>query len=118
MLDPPRIDDLMARLAAADPGQNRPPAAKLGRAPFESLMGVMLSAQSRDAMTAKAKQKLLRRARTPEAILELDEAAIAALIKDCGLYNTKARNLKRMSSALLERHGGVVPKTRRKSRKK
>ncbi|HRY23168.1 MAG: endonuclease III [Geminicoccaceae bacterium] len=112
MLDPARIDDLIARLAAADPEQNRPPAAKMGRAPFESLMGVMLSAQSRDAMTAKAKRQLLRRARTPEAILDLDETEIAALIKDCGLYNTKARNLKRMSAALLERHGGVVPRTR------
>lgn len=112
MLERSRIDDLFARLAATDPEQNRPPAAKMGRAPFESLMGVMLSAQSRDAMTAKAKRQLLRRARTPQAILELDESVIAGLIKDCGLYNTKARNLKRMSAALLERHDGIVPRTR------
>jgi len=112
MLDKDRIDELFRRLALADPEQGREPSAKLGRAPFESLVGVMLSAQSRDAMTARAKRQLLERAPTPEAILALDETAIAALIKDCGLYNMKARNLKRMCAALLERHGGVVPKAR------
>ncbi len=112
MLDADRIEELFARLAAADPEQGREPEAKLGRKPFESLVGVMLSAQSRDVMTARARKRLLERAATPEAILALDEATIADLIKDCGLYNMKARNLRRMCAVLLERHGGVVPETR------
>lgn len=100
------------------PEENRPePAdraieAKLAEDPFGSLVGVMLSAQSRDAMTARAKRRLLERAATPEAILALDQAEIAALIRDCGLYNMKARNLRRMCASLLERHGGVVPDSR------
>lgn len=119
LLDVDQIDRLFAVLAAAAPEENRPAPkdraieAKLGRDAFGSLVGVMLSAQSRDAMTALAKRQLLERAATPEAILALPEAEIAALIKPCGLYNTKARNLKRMCADLLERHGGVVPASRR-----
>ncbi len=118
MLDANQTNRLFAILAAAAPGDNRPAAAdraidaKLGGDSFASLVGVMLSAQSRDAMTARAKQQLLARAATPAAILALAEAEIAALIKPCGLYNMKARNLKRMCAALLERHNGVVPATR------
>lgn len=119
MLDADQIDRLFAVLAAAAPEENRPvPAdraieAKLGKDAFASLVGVMLSAQSRDAMTALAKRQLLARAATPEAILALPEAEIATLIEPCGLYNSKARNLKRMCETLLQRHGGVVPATRR-----
>jgi endonuclease-3 len=118
LLDGDQIDRLFAVLEAAAPEENRPaPAdraieAKLGQDAFGSLVGVMLSAQSRDAMTARAKRQLLERAATPEAILALPEAEIARLIKPCGLYNSKARNLKRMCAALLEQHGGVVPSTR------
>lgn len=118
MLDADQIDRLFEVLAAASPEENRPAPrdraieVKLGRDPFGSLVGVMLSAQSRDAMTAKAKRQLLDRAATPEAILALPEAEIAALIKPSGLYNMKARNLHRMCRALLERHAGVVPETR------
>lgn len=118
MLDADQIDRLFAVLAAAAPEENRPVPedraieAKLGRDAFGSLVGVVLSAQSRDAMTALAKRQLLERAATPEAILALPEAEIAALIAPCGLYNMKARNLRRLSAALLERHGGVVPSTR------
>ncbi len=118
MLDADQIDRLFAILAAAAPEENRPePAdraidAKLGSDTFASLLGVMLSAQSRDAMTALAKRRLLARAATPEAILALPEAEIASLIKPSGLYNAKAKNLKRMCAALLDRHDGVVPKTR------
>mgnify|MGYP001821938498 CR=1 FL=1 len=118
LLDPDQIDRLFAILAAAAPEENRPePAdraidAKLGSDAFASLVGVMLSAQSRDAMTAQAKRQLLARAATPKAILALDETEIARLIKPCGLYNMKARNLKRMCAALLDRHGGAVPESR------
>ncbi len=121
MLKADQIDELFRRLAAAAPEEDRPTPrdpghpiqTKLGRDAFGSLVGVMLSAQSRDAMTARAKRQLLAMAATPEAILALPEAEIAALIKPCGLYNMKARNLKRMCTALLEHHDGVVPATRR-----
>jgi len=121
VLEADQIDELFRRLAETAPEENRPTPrdrnhpiqTKLGRDAFGSLVGVMLSAQSRDAMTARAKRQLLTVAATPEAILALPEDEIAALIKPCGLYNMKARNLKRMCAGLIEHHRGVVPATRK-----
>lgn len=102
---------LFERLHALDPDQNVPPA-KIRRDPFESLVSVMLSAQSRDEKTAKAAAQLFAVARTPEAILALAPSEVAALIRPCGLYNTKARNLHAMCRDLIDRFGGRVPSTR------
>lgn len=79
---------------------------------FRSCVSCMLSAQSRDANTAAAAKALFKLARTPRTILALPDEVIADAIKPCGLYNVKTRNLKKMCAALLDDHGGVVPKTR------
>jgi endonuclease-3 len=52
---------------------------------------------------------LFRRARTPRRLAALSESEILALIRSCGLAPGKARNLKRLAQALLERHRGQVP---------
>lgn len=103
---------MLGRLAAAAPKEGQAPQAKLAANPFRALVSVMLSAQSRDAMTARARDKLFAVADTAEAILALPPQQLASLIKDCGLYNIKARNLQRMCRALLDQHGGEVPTTR------
>ena len=79
---------------------------------FRSCISCMLSAQSRDANTAKATHQLFALASTPEAMLQLDEATIAQAIKPAGLYNRKARNVLKFCAALLSEHDGVVPSTR------
>ena len=63
-------------------------------------------------MTARASAKLFAVADTPPAILALEEEELAGLIKDCGLYNMKARNIRKLCQALLDRHGGIVPDNR------
>jgi endonuclease-3 len=112
VLETTAIEQLFARLAALDPAAAAEAPAKVGADPFRSLVNVMLSAQSRDAMTARASAQLFAVAATPEAILALDERRLAELIRDAGLYIVKARNIRRMCAALLERHRGVVPRTR------
>lgn len=72
----------------------------------------MLSAQSRDASTAQATRQLFRLARTPRTILALDQERLVDAIRPAGLYNTKARNIRRFCRTLLDEHGGVVPETR------
>jgi endonuclease-3 len=42
---------------------------------------------------------------------KLDVDVIREIIREVGLAPTKAKNVKRMSELLLERHGGEVPKT-------
>lgn len=107
------IETLYRRLADAMLG--RTPTAKGPKGQsnaFRSCVSCMLSAQSRDANTAKATTNLFKLARTPKGILKLSDDQIAAAIKPCGLYNMKTRNLRKFCTALLEDHGGVVPSTR------
>ena len=80
--------------------------------PFRSCISCMLSAQSLDRNTAAAVSNLFALARTPREMLALEDEAIAAAIKPCGLYNMKTRNIRKFCTALLEEHGGVVPRTR------
>jgi endonuclease-3 len=80
--------------------------------PFRSVVACMLSAQSRDANTALATERLFAQADTPDALLDLGEAAIAAAIKPCGLYNMKAKNIVRLCRDLVDRLDRKVPETR------
>lgn len=102
---------MMQRLRASLPAAPRP-AAKGGREPFRAVVSCMLSAQSLDRNTEAAARALFALADTPEGILSLDDGAITTAIRPAGLYNVKARNLRRMCRALLDDHGGVVPRTR------
>ncbi|MEM6382212.1 MAG: endonuclease III [Pseudomonadota bacterium] len=107
------IELVYQRLKAAMPG--RTPTAKGPKDqpdPFRSCISCMLSAQSRDANTAAATNALFALAKTPQAMLALDDQRIAAAIKPAGLYNMKARNIRKFCTALIEDHGSVVPSTR------
>ena len=113
MLDAAAIEEVYRRLAAAMPGRTRDAKGPKGQPDaFRSCISCMLSAQSLDRNTAKASKALFALARTPQAMLALDEAEIAAAIKPCGLYNMKARNIRAFCTALLAEHGGVVPQSR------
>lgn len=111
MLSDHDLEIVFARLYAQHPEENAVPD-KIGATPFRSLISVVLSAQSRDEMTARATQKLFAIADTPRAILDLDDATLKDCIRDAGLYNMKARNIRRLCAALLERHDGAVPADR------
>ena len=112
LLNAGEIDELFELLKAASPPGQAKPTVKDDRVAFRALVSCLLSAQSRDANTAKAKNALFALADTPAGILGLDDQAIAAAIKPAGLYNVKTRNLKRLCTALIEEHGEVVPRDR------
>jgi endonuclease-3 len=79
--------------------------------PFTLMVAVALSAQTTDKKVNEVTPKLFKVAGTPEKMAKLEVEEIRELIKEIGLSNTKARNLKRMAELLLERHNGVVPQT-------
>jgi endonuclease III len=106
------VEEVFRRFCERKPEQDVIPEVKVKDTVFKSLVSVMLSAQSRDANTAKATRKLFAVAETPEAILALPDERLQDLIKDAGLYRMKARNIKRMCEALLAGHAGVVPSSR------
>ena len=111
MLDSDQIEPALEGMRVAVPDA-KAPTIKKGRDPFRSVVSCMLSAQSLDRNTAAASRNLFALATTPEGILALEDDAIAAAIRPCGLYNMKTRNLRRMCEALLADHGGRVPSTR------
>lgn len=113
LLEPPAVETVYRRLADAMPGRTAGAKGPKGQPDaYRSCISCMLSAQSLDRNTAAATRALFVLATTPEDMLELDDRDIAAAIKPCGLYNNKARNIRRFNQALLAEHGGVVPDTR------
>lgn len=79
--------------------------------PFTLLVAVVLSAQTTDKLVNEVTPALFARAGTPEAMAALPVEEIRSLIRRIGLAGTKAKNLKRLSEILVERHGGQVPRT-------
>ncbi|WP_426275106.1 endonuclease III domain-containing protein [Chryseobacterium sp. S-02] len=79
--------------------------------PYTLMVAVALSAQTTDKKVNQVTPNLFKVAGTPEKMAKLEVSEIKELIKEIGLSNTKAKNLKRMAELLLERHNGVVPQT-------
>ena len=79
--------------------------------PYTLLVAVMLSAQTTDVKVNQLTPALFRRAPDAKAMAALEVDEILTLIREIGLAPTKAKNLKRMSELLLERHGGEVPRS-------
>ncbi|WP_294311568.1 endonuclease III [uncultured Chryseobacterium sp.] len=79
--------------------------------PFTLLVAVALSAQTTDKKVNQVTPELFRVAGTPQRMARLEAFEIKELIKEIGLSNQKAKNLKRMSELLIEKHNGIVPKT-------
>jgi endonuclease III len=79
------------------------------RDPFRVLAATILSLRTKDETTAAASRRLFEAADTPEAMLRLSARRIERLIFPVGFYRTKARTLRGISRALLERFGGKVP---------
>jgi len=79
--------------------------------PYQLLVAVMLSAQTTDKKVNEVTPKLFRRAKGPKQMAKLEVEVIRDLIREIGLAPTKAKNVRRMSELILERHEGRVPDT-------
>jgi len=79
--------------------------------PFEVLISTMLSAQTRDPVTAAASKRLFRVARTPRTMARLTAKRIEKLIYPVSFYRHKAVNVRKTCRILVERHQGRVPGT-------
>lgn len=77
--------------------------------PYELLIATRLSAQCTDARVNIVTKQLFKKFPTLEAIASGEISEIEEIIKPCGLYHAKARDISLTSKALIERFGGVVP---------
>ena len=103
------VFEFFRRLAEANPS----PTTELESTnPYQLLVAVVLSAQATDASVNIATRPLFQRIKTPRQMVALGEDALRDAIKTIGLFNTKAKNVIALSQALIDRHGGQVPRTR------
>jgi endonuclease-3 len=77
--------------------------------PFRVLIATMLSAQTRDPVTAEASARLFRVARSPRTMAALPVSRIQRLIYPVSFYRNKARHAKAACRQILDRFGGRVP---------
>ncbi|MGI6511790.1 MAG: endonuclease III [Catenisphaera adipataccumulans] len=77
--------------------------------PYQLLAAVVLSAQTTDASVNRVTPALFAAYPDAAAMAEADVNDIAHYIHSIGLYRNKARSLKAMSRALMERYNGEVP---------
>ncbi len=109
MLKKDQIEAFFARLAAANPE----PKGELNYInPYTLLVAVALSAQATDVSVNKATEPLFKIVDTPQKMVKLGEAKLKGYIKTIGLFNTKAKNVIRLSEILIEKYGGEVPQNR------
>jgi endonuclease-3 len=104
-----KIHNIFTRFQGANP---KPTTELEYDSPFELLVAVILSAQATDKSVNLATRSLFKHARTPESILALGVEGLSKYIRTIGLFNTKAKNVIATCRALIEQHGGEVPRTR------
>jgi endonuclease-3 len=103
------IDEFYARLASERPD----PKGELDYInPYTLLVAVVLSAQATDIGVNKATGPLFKIVDTPEKMVALGEARLKDYIKTIGLFNTKAKNVTKLSQMLVEDYNSEIPKDR------
>ena len=109
------VSRVMRRLGPAIARMDDPAVEKIAEEqqsdPFQVLVATMLSAQTKDAVTAEASARLFKRGRTPEVVARLSTTEIETLIYPVSFYRNKARHVKETSRQLVRRFGGSVPTT-------
>jgi endonuclease-3 len=79
--------------------------------PFELLIAAMLSAQSTDVRVNLVTPSLFRKYPTPQAFADATQQEMERDVKQTGFFRNKAKAVIAASKAIVERHGGEVPKT-------
>ncbi|WP_036729060.1 endonuclease III [Peptoniphilus mikwangii] len=79
--------------------------------PFELLVSTILSAQCTDVRVNSVTRDMYKKYNTPLDFIELGIFGIEEIIKPCGFYRNKAKNILMASKKIIEEFDGQVPKT-------
>jgi endonuclease III len=79
--------------------------------PFQLLIATILSAQCTDKRVNAVTGDLFARWPTAAALAAASQAEVEAVIRSTGFFRAKAKNIRGCCEALMERHGGDVPRT-------
>ena len=77
---------------------------------YTFLISVVLSAQSTDISVNKATKQLFKIIKNPQTMIKLGEENLKKYIKKIGLYNSKARNIIKLSKLLVNKYNNKIPK--------
>ncbi|NJD62084.1 MAG: endonuclease III, partial [Deltaproteobacteria bacterium] len=81
------------------------------RNPFELLVATVLAAQCTDERVNRVVPALFRKYPDPRALAAAPAEAVEEAVRATGFYRNKAKAIRGLSAAILERHGGKVPAT-------
>jgi len=76
---------------------------------FELIVAVILSAQCTDKRVNMVTKSLFSVCPSPESLASIPIEELEQIIKPCGFYHSKAKNLKAMALDLCKKFNGVVP---------
>ncbi len=79
--------------------------------PLELLIATILSAQCTDKRVNIVTKDLFRVCRNAADYVALPPEQLEDLVKTTGFFRAKAKNIRACCAALVERHGGEVPRT-------
>ena len=77
---------------------------------YTFLISVLLSAQATDISVNKATKKLFKIVKNSKEMVKFGETNLKKYIKTIGLYNTKAKNIIKLSKILLSKYNNKIPK--------
>ncbi len=80
--------------------------------PYETLIATILSAQCTDKRVNMVTEGLFAAYPDAQAMSRLTPEELEPMIRTCGLYHSKAKNIIATCKALVEQYGGRVPSTR------
>lgn len=79
--------------------------------PFKVLLATILSARTKDNVTAKAAQRLFEVVSSMSDIEKIDREHLEKIIYPVGFYRDKAENIKQLPLVLRGKFGGTIPST-------
>lgn len=79
--------------------------------PLELLVAVILSAQCTDVRVNQVTESLFTKYRSAEEYAAASQEELEEDIRPTGFFRNKAKSIKGMARAVIEKHGGEVPKT-------
>ena len=103
-----RATEIFARLGARYPDAH---CELQHHSAYELLAATILSAQCTDVRVNLVTPVLFARYPTPETLADAEPTAVEAIIRSTGFFRTKTKSLIGMARAVVERHGGQVPRT-------
>ncbi len=110
----PRADAAQLLLDADDRlahGMPHPQCELDHQSPWQLLVATILSAQAKDSVINEITPALFERWPTPADLAEASQEEVEIAVKRSGHFRNKAKAIRECARALVERHGGEVPRT-------